>query len=109
MESEYYSVCIRGHWRVVNTCLVPGGIGLLKHLSEKTARSRCERASALERAGAISPADLISIRRNLILSRPEFAQKLRIAVRTLEDYEQAKRRISPVAYELAKRIGAENE
>ena len=105
MKGEYYSVYTGGHWRVVNTCMGEPGAGQLKHLTGKTAQARCDRANLLHEDGAISPADLMAIRAKLALSRREFAAKLHIAVRTLEDYEQAKRRISPVVYELAKRIG----
>ena len=105
MKGEYYSVYTGGHWRVVNTCMGEPGAGQLKHLTGKTAQARCDRATILQAAGEISPADLMAIREKLALSRREFAASLCIAVRTLEDYEQAKRRISPVVYKLAKKIG----
>ena len=106
---KYFSVKIGNRWRVSNTCHWAASCGVLKHRSEATAVARCERATALELAGEVSPSELITIRRNLIMSRQEFANRLHIAVRTLEDYEQAKRRINPTVFELAKRIGAENE
>ena len=106
---KHFSVKIGNRWRVSNTCHWAASCGVLQHRSEATASARCERANALELAGEVSPAALIKIRRNLVLSRTEFARNLHIAVRTLEDYEQAKRRISPAVYELAKRIGADHE
>lgn len=109
MNQKYFSVKIGESWRVSNTCHWPESCGVLQHRYEATASARCERATALELAGEVSPAALIKIRRNLVMSRRDFANSLRIAVRTLEDYEQAKRRISPSIYELAKRIGADHE
>lgn len=109
MDLKYFSGKIGESWRVSNTCHWAASCGVLQHRSEATASARCERATALELAGEVSPAELITIRRNLIMSRKEFANRLHIAVRTLEDYEQAKRRINPVVFELAKRIGAEYE
>lgn len=109
MKGKYYSAKVKGLWCVTADWFDISGRGLLKHFTEKAALGRCDRARRLEEAGAVSPADLITIRDNLVLSRREFAAELHIAVRTLEDYEQAKRRISPVVYELAQRIGAENE
>lgn len=96
---------IERRWRVSGRAVA--GEGAVAHHVYRSAFSRVKNADRYMDEGYMNPADLINLRG--VRSRRNYANELGIALRTLEDYEYAKRRIPRSIELLSLKLEGENE